>query len=72
MFIRIVFICTQYITVFLTLLNCLTVRGVTLVQNLFTIAKLAALALIIVTGIVLLCIGGRKFICKLITERLLS
>jgi len=35
------------------------VRGVTLVQNIFTVAKLIALALIIFTGIVLLCIGGR-------------
>jgi L-type amino acid transporter 8 len=45
------------VIVLLALINCLSVKFVTVVQNAFTIAKLAALALIIGTGIVLLLIG---------------
>ncbi|KHJ45525.1 putative Asc-type amino acid transporter 1 [Trichuris suis] len=41
----------------LTMINAYSVRWVMHVQNIFTIAKLFALALIILTGLVLLCIG---------------
>lgn len=44
--------------ILLALINCLSVRFVTLVQNFFTVAKLAALALIILTGVVLLIYGS--------------
>jgi hypothetical protein len=50
----------QLCAVFLTLVNTLTVRGASMVQNIFTVAKLLALSLIIITGMVLLCIGGRE------------
>uniref|UniRef100_A0A5S6Q2A1 Amino acid permease/ SLC12A domain-containing protein n=2 Tax=Trichuris muris TaxID=70415 RepID=A0A5S6Q2A1_TRIMR len=45
------------ILLLLMMINSQSVRWVMYVQNFFTIAKLTALALIIVTGIVLLCIG---------------
>ncbi|VDN51437.1 unnamed protein product [Dracunculus medinensis] len=41
----------------LALVNCLSVKFVSFIQNFFTIAKLAALVLIISTGIVLLIMG---------------
>lgn len=44
----------------LAFVNIYSVKAVTHVQNIFTLAKLAALILIIVTGIILLIIGGRK------------
>lgn len=44
--------------VLLTLINMMSVPKAKLVQNVFTIAKLLALTLIILTGIVLLCLGG--------------
>lgn len=47
-------------SVLLTMLNCVSVRGVTWVQNVLTVAKLAALVLVIITGIVALIIGGRE------------
>ncbi|VDK34206.1 unnamed protein product [Gongylonema pulchrum] len=43
--------------VLLALINCMSMKFVTFVQNFFTVAKLAALALIIVTGIILLIHG---------------
>uniref|UniRef100_A0AC34Q1P6 Large neutral amino acids transporter small subunit 1 n=1 Tax=Panagrolaimus sp. JU765 TaxID=591449 RepID=A0AC34Q1P6_9BILA len=42
----------------LAFVNIYSVKAVTHVQNFFTLAKLAALALIIVTGVILLIIGG--------------
>lgn len=51
----------NYVIVILTLVNSLSVRAASLVQNIFTVAKLFALALIIGTGIVLLCIGGEYY-----------
>uniref|UniRef100_A0A1I8ASP9 Large neutral amino acids transporter small subunit 1 n=1 Tax=Steinernema glaseri TaxID=37863 RepID=A0A1I8ASP9_9BILA len=43
--------------VLLALINCMSVKFVTFVQNFFTVAKLAALTLIIATGVFLLCLG---------------
>jgi amino acid transporter len=44
------------------MINCINVKLVSNVQNLFTITKLAALTLIILTGIILMIKGDRKFI----------
>jgi hypothetical protein len=41
------------------------VKAVSHVQNVFTVTKLAALALIIVTGLILILKGDRKFILGL-------
>ncbi|KAH7719123.1 amino acid permease [Aphelenchoides avenae] len=45
------------VIVLLALVNCLSVKLVSSVQNIFTVAKLAALVLIIATGVILLLIG---------------
>lgn len=45
------------VIILLCQINCMSVRFVTSVQNIFTVTKLAALVLIIVTGLVLICIG---------------
>lgn len=50
-----------FIAALLALVNCLSVKFVSFIQNFFTIAKLAALVLIISTGIVLLIMGDRKY-----------
>ncbi|VDK47421.1 unnamed protein product [Anisakis simplex] len=44
--------------ILLALVNCLSVRFTTFVQNFFTVAKLAALGLIILTGVILLLYGN--------------
>lgn len=44
--------------VLLALINCLSVKFVTFVQNFFTVAKIAALTLIIITGIILIVYGN--------------
>ncbi|VDM39207.1 unnamed protein product [Toxocara canis] len=46
------------VVLLLALVNCLSVRFVTFVQNFFTVAKLAALGLIIGTGVILLLYGN--------------
>lgn len=43
------------------MINCFNVNLVSFVQNLFAITKLAALVMIIVTGLILIYIGDRNF-----------
>lgn len=44
--------------VLLAMVNCISVKFVTFIQNIFTVGKLAALALIIFTGVVLIVYGN--------------
>jgi amino acid transporter len=49
------------VIVLLCLVNCINVKAVSVVQNVFTVIKLLALASIILTGIILILHGDRKF-----------
>lgn len=48
--------------VLLAMVNCVSIKLVTRVQNIFTLAKLAALILIIATGLILIIYGDRRFL----------
>lgn len=52
-----VFVCLR--SVFLTWVNCYSVRWATRIQDVFTVGKLLALVLIIVVGLVQICKGKR-------------
>lgn len=47
-------------SVILTFVNCYSVKLATKVQDVFMVGKVAALAIIIITGIILLCTGELK------------
>lgn len=46
-----------FLTVVLSFVNCMSVRGATRVQDVFTAAKLLALAIIVIIGVVKICQG---------------
>lgn len=48
-------------SVLLCMVNCINVKAVSYVQNVFTVMKLAALVLIIFTGFILMLKGDREF-----------